>query len=325
LRGEATLEMQRLPKEADMKALLIAPTLVLVAALGVMTASCGSNGDATPAGPAPSAPAEEETETGSATATVPPPVTTSEEGDPEPAPGVMTYQVWWHDSEGLFVGYRTEGKTPRVGTAALQALLEGPESFERDLGLGTSVPDGTQLLDLTIDDEIARVDLTSEFESGGGSASMQMRLAQIVYTITQFPTVKGVVFSLDGEPIDVLGGEGVIIDHPLTRRDYAELLPPILVAGPAIGQQVSSPVVIRGSANVFEANVTVKVLDANEKVLAETFTTATCGTGCRGTYRVSVPFELDHEQDGWIVVHDDDAAGTGRPPHEVRIPVQLVP
>ena len=50
-----------------------------------------------------------------------------------------------------------------------------------------------------------------------------------------------------------------------------------------------------------------------------------CGTGCRGTYRVSVPFELDGEQDGWIVVHDDDAAGAGRPPHEVRIPVRLVP
>ncbi len=51
---------------------------------------------------------------------------------------------------------------------------------------------------------------------------MQARLAQVVYTITQFPTVKGVVFSLDGEPIDVLGGEGIIIDQPLTRRDYAE-------------------------------------------------------------------------------------------------------
>ena len=37
---------------------------------------------------------------------------------------------------------------------------------------------------------------------------MQTRLAQVVYTLTQFPTVDGVVFSLDGEPIDVLGGEG---------------------------------------------------------------------------------------------------------------------
>ncbi|MGH3014431.1 MAG: GerMN domain-containing protein [Gaiellaceae bacterium] len=307
-----------------MKALLIVPALVLAAALGVLTASCGSDGDATPAGPVPSAP-NEETTTGSATQEVPPPTTTSAEGETVASPGVVTYQVWWANSDGLFVTYRTQSSTPRIGTAAIEAVLEGPEDVEQDYGLSTAVPEGTQLLGLVIDDGIASVDLTSEFESGGGSASMQTRLAQIVYTITQFPTVKGALFSLDGEPIDVLGGEGVVIDHPLTRRDYADLLPPILVTRPTLEEPVSSPVVIRGSANVFEANVTVKVLDEDENVLAETFTTATCGTGCRGTYRVSVPFELDGEQDGWIVVHDDDAAGVGRPPHEVRIPVRLVP
>jgi spore germination protein GerM len=305
-----------------MKQLLLVPALVLAGALGLLAASCGGDGEATPAGPVPSAPTSE-TVTGSATEEVPPP--TTEEGETEPATGTVTYQVWWHTTDGLFVSYRTEGRTPRIGTAALEALLEGPESFESEYGLGTSVPDGTQLLGLTIEDGIARVDLTSEYESGGGSASMQMRLAQVVYTITQFPTVEGVVFSLDGRPIEVLGGEGVVLDHPLTRKDYADLLPPILVLRPTFGEPVSSPVEIRGSANVFEANVSVEVLSAKGKVLARTFTTATCGTGCRGTYRVAVPFEVAREQDGWIVVHDDDAAGVGRPPHEVRIPVRLVP
>jgi hypothetical protein len=60
-------------------------------------------------------------------------------------------------------------------------------------------------------------------------------------------------------------------------------------------------------------------------VLADTFTTATCGTGCRGAFRARVAFEVDREQMGTIVVHDDDAAGTGTYPHEVRIPVRLVP
>ncbi|MGH3023866.1 MAG: GerMN domain-containing protein [Gaiellaceae bacterium] len=310
-----------------MKALLLVPALVLAATLGVLGASCGSNGDATPAGPVPTAP---ETSTGSATEEVPPPTTTGAEGEGqgegvEGEDGVVTYQVWWANDDGLFVSYRTQARTPRVGTAAIEAVLEGPTELEQDNGLSTAVPEGTQLLGLTIDDGIARVDLTSEFESGGGSASMQTRLAQIVYTITQFPTVEGVLFSLDGEPIDVLGGEGVVIDHPLTRQDYIDLLPPILVTAPTFDTETGSPVVVRGSANVFEANVTVKVLDQNEDVIAETFTTATCGTGCRGTYRVAVPFEIDHPQEGWIVVHDDDAAGAGRPPHEVRIPVFLVP
>jgi germination protein M len=309
-----------------MKALLVVPAVVLAASLGFLASSCGSNGDATPAGPVPSV----GTSTGGTTEEVPTPSTetteTSETGtDAEPPASTVTYQVWFANDEGLFVSYRTSPGTPRVGTAALEALLEGPDSFEEGYGLRTSIPDGTQLLGLSIEDGIASVDLTSEFETGGGSASMQTRLAQVVYTIAQFPTVEGVVFSLDGEPIDVLGGEGVIIDHPLTRRDFADLLPAILVLSPALTQEVESPVLIRGSANVFEANVSIQILDENDKVLAETFTTATCGSGCRGAFRIQVPFEVDHAQQGTIVVHDDDAAGTGVFPHEVRIPVGLVP
>ncbi len=305
-----------------MKALLVVPAAVLAASLGFLAASCGADDDATSAGPVPSVSTTTDGTTEIQTTTE---ETTENGTETEPAAATVAYQVWFTDAEGLFVTYRTEEATPRVGTAALESLLEGPDSFEEDYGLRTAIPDGTQLLGLEIGDGIARADLSSEFESGGGSASMQARLAQVVYTLTQFPTVEGVLFSLDGEPIDVLGGEGVVIDHPLTRRDYAELLPAILVTSPALNQSVGSPVVIRGSANVFEANVGIEILDQNGDVLADTFTTATCGSGCRGTFRARVAFEVDREQMGTIVVHDDDAAGTGTYPHEVRIPVRLVP
>jgi spore germination protein GerM len=308
-----------------MKALFAVPVVVLAASLGFLLASCASEGDATSAGKVPTADTSTEGTSEEIPTTTATDETTETGTETTPSSEKVTYQVWFANADGLFVTYRTEPATPRVGTAALESLLEGPDSFEEDYGLDTAIPEGTQLLGLAIDGSIARVDLTSEFESGGGSLSMQTRLAQIVYTITQFPTVKGVVFSLDGEPIDVLGGEGVIIDHPLTRRDYADLLPPILVTGPALTASVESPVLIRGSANVFEANVGIQVLDENGEVIEETFTTATCGTGCRGTYRTRVRFEVDHAQQGTIVVHDDDAAGTGTFPNEVRIPVRLLP
>jgi len=67
------------------------------------------------------------------------------------------------------------------------------------------------------------------------------------------------------------------------------------------------------------------VLDEIGHVVGKTFTTATCGTGCRGTYAVPVKFNVAHEQPGTIAVSDDDAAGTGTPPHQVRIKVVLVP
>jgi len=306
-----------------MKVLIAVAAAVLALAGGFLVASLVMDEDAASVGPVPSAGTSDEGTTEVA------PTTTEEESptetDTEPANETVTYQVWFVNDEGLFVTYRTEPATPRVGTAAVESLLEGPDGFEDGYGLSTAIPEGTQLLGLTIADGIATVDLTSEFESGGGSASMQARLAQVVYTLTQFPSVDGVLFSLDGEPIDVLGGEGVIIDHPLARGDYTDLLPAILVTGPALNQIVDSPILIRGSANVFEANVGIQILDADGNVLVETFTTATCGTGCRGTFRTRVAYEVDEEQTGTIVVHDDDAAGTGTFPHEVRIPVRLMP
>jgi hypothetical protein len=154
---------------------------------------------------------------------------------------------------------------------------------------------------------------------------MFMRLAQVVCTLDQFPTVKGVLFKLDGEPVDVFSGEGIVLDHPVGCGDYEDFLPVILVTSPTAGERVPNPVTVRGSANVFEANVTVRILDEDGNEVARTFTTATCGSGCRGDFSVVVKYEVDHEQPGTIVVHDDDAAGTGTPPHQVRIPVVLTP
>jgi hypothetical protein len=305
-------------------------SVVLVAMLGFLAASCGAGEGAESVGPVPteepvdSGPtAETVTATtvgeGSATETVPPPGVGK---DPE---GIVTYQVWFTKGESLHVAKRTQAATRRVGTAALEALLEGPESFEAETGLGTAIPRGTQLLGLEIEDGIAFVDLTSEFESGGGSLAMFLRIAQVVCTLDQFPTVKGVLFKLDGEPVDIFSGEGLILDKPVGCGDYDDFLPVILVTTPTAGERVGNPVTIQGSANVFEANVTVVILDENGDEIARTFTTATCGSGCRGAFSVVVKYKVSREQPGTIVVHDDDAAGTGTPPHQVRIPVVLTP
>jgi germination protein M len=309
-----------------MKYVIVTLTVILAGLLGVVAASCGAGDGAKSAGPAPTAAQEGPVVSGSRTDTLGSetgPSGTETSGGGEPA--LLHYQVWFHRGEQLFVVTRTQAATPRVGTAAVEALLAGPSETERAAGVQTQIPDGTQLLSLAIDDGIATVDLTSEYESGGGTASMTMRLAQVVCTLDQFPTVKGVLFELDGSPVDVLGGEGIVIDRPLTCRNYRDLLPAILVVSPAMGETVSNPVTVSGSANVFEANVTVEIVDSSGRVVGETFTTATCGTGCRGTFSVTVPYEVKTAQRGTIIVHDDDAAGTGQPPHEVKIPVVLQP
>jgi germination protein M len=300
-----------------MKRLLIPLTI-----LGLMAAACGSKAQVlpgvpgTPTAPVTSPPASP----ASPGPGISPTPTTGPTGDPG---GTLTYEVWFSVDEHLFVSHRTQQATQAVGAAALNALLAGPTREEAAAGLFTSIPGGTSLLGLSIEDGIATVDMSGVYESGGGSLSMQMRLAQVIYTITQYASVRGVQFELDGKAITAFSGEGIVLDHPVTRRSFEDLLPAILVESPLVGASISSPVSVSGTANVFEANVTVRILDASGREIARVFTTATCGTGCRGSFSVDVPYVLHQDQAGTIEISDDDAAGTGTPPHIVRIPVTL--
>ena len=248
-----------------MKVVIGTLAVILAALLGIVAASCGVGRGAESAGPVPTGASGGDVAGTSAGTT-----SLVYEGGSSTSSGTQTmvrYEVWFTRGESLFMVRRDEPSTPRIATAAMESLLSGPSAREQAAAVGSQVPAGTQLLGLTIEDEVATVDLTSEFESGGGSASMNMRIAQVVYTLTQFQTVKGVLFELDGQRVDVLGGEGVVVDEPVTRKDYRDLLPVILVVDPQIGTRVANPVVVQGTANVFEANVLVDIVDANGKVV----------------------------------------------------------
>lgn len=102
-------------------------------------------------------------------------------------------------------------------TAALYELLEGPSPSEQVRGLATAIPKGTRLHSVQIQEGIVRVDLSGEIESGGGSSSMLGRFWQMIYTATQFPDARKVRILIDGQEREAMGGEGVIIDHPIER------------------------------------------------------------------------------------------------------------
>ncbi len=297
-----------------MKRLILAMT-----GLAMVAAACGSGGavavrkidSGRTAGPSPSV-------NPSSTPSQPP-------TSPSTVPGTaqtVTVEVWFTKGETLYGSKRTQSFTVAVGRAALTALLDGPSAEEKAAGLASSVPTGTQLLGLSIVDGIATVDLSGGFDSGGGSLSERMRLAQVVYTISQFPTVQGVDFRLDGQPVTAFSGEGIVLDHPQTRTDYQDLLPAIVVDGPVIGASVSSPVAISGTADVFEAMVSYRILDENGKIVAQGTTMASCGTGCRGDFSVHVSYVVADDQRGTIELFEASAKD-GSPTNVVDVPVTL--
>ena len=167
---------------------------------------------------------------------------------------------------------------------------------------------------------MATVDLDDTFVDQETPAIAVGSLAQVVYTLTQFDRVQGVVFEVDGRPLTNFGGYE--IDGAQRRANFSDQLPFILVQSPLLGERVSSPVHISGTANVFEAVVSIAILDQNGRVIASTFTMATCGTGCRGTFETDVAYDVDATQHGTIRVYEVSAMD-GSEIHVVNIPVTL--
>jgi spore germination protein GerM len=298
-------------EEATMKRLI-----ATAATLAALTTACAESG-AQPIGPAPS--------NEPASPSTPPTASPTDEPTTSPSPSptaaqLMTYEVWFNYDGYLFVTHRTEPFTPGVGTRALEVLLGGPTNAERAAKVGSAINTGTRLIDLSIDGGVARVNLDETFSAEETPAIAVGSLSQIVYTLTQFDSIDEVLFEVNGKPLTNFGGYE--LDRPQRRASFADQLPWILVQSPRIGQRVSSPVTISGSANVFEAVVSISVLDEQGRTVASTFTMATCGTGCRGTYSTDVRYEVETTQPGTIRVYEVSAMD-GSPIHVVDIPVTL--
>lgn len=225
---------------------------------------------------------------------------------------------------GLVPVLREVARTQAVATAAVELLLEGATDAEADAGMTSAVPAGTRLLGISIDGGVAIVDLTREFASGGGSESMFGRLAQVVYTLTQFPTVESVAFRLDGQPTTVFGGEGVTLDGPVGREEFREQLPEIFVDRPAWGASAGQPIRVTGLTRVFEATFTIQLFDARGLAVAEDHVTATCGTGCWGTFDVTIDYDVSEAQWGTLRAFESSAQD-GSPVNVREYPVWLTP
>ncbi|MEX0698910.1 MAG: GerMN domain-containing protein [Acidimicrobiia bacterium] len=151
----------------------------LIAALVLATAACGS-GDGGGA-----------STTESPTTTVPEPTTTGAPGTTTSSStssttttsvamiGEAVYLLLEEVGGGtggpyLVPVYREAPATGDQATSAVELLLQGPtpDEIAGIPAMYTAIPEGTTLLGLRVDAGVATVDLSGEFDDGGGSASM---------------------------------------------------------------------------------------------------------------------------------------------------------
>ena len=300
--------------------------VMMISGVCLLAAGCGapSSGALGPAPTATAKPSSPAVSPGTGTASAAP-SPSGQQPTATPAQGPareIGLQAWFSRNGKLFVTNRTVPATTGIGQAALDRMLTGPSAAEYAAGLRSRIPAGTTVRGVRISAGIATVDLSSSFESAASPSAMPLRIAQVVYTLTQFPTVTGVRFAINGQGVTVVGG--VPVQSPQTRAMYRGYLPAITVRSPVIGARVTSAVTVSGTADVFEATVSVRIVDAAGHEIARTFTTASCGTGCRGDYSVTVSYSVPRTQPGTIEVFESSAKD-GRPVNVQLIPVTLAP
>jgi spore germination protein GerM len=108
-------------------------------------------------------------------------------------------------------------KSQSLQTALEQLLTQTPPSSQ-----SSAIPPGTQLLIVKNDAQGVHVNLSQAFTQGGGSESVTGRLGQLIYTATSLNPQSLVWIEVEGKPLETLGGEGLMIDQPMTRQQFDE-------------------------------------------------------------------------------------------------------
>ncbi|MDY6786087.1 MAG: GerMN domain-containing protein [Cyanobacteriota bacterium] len=232
---------------ANLKNRHLRPSAIATLLIAVLAASCGAPPDPYPPSTSlPPAPATADAEIeGALPEDAPPPEspTADAEGEqPAPSPETPTavreqpaqvaqnakrdtVQVYWLDANAQTVKLAPSTVTVQnkataapnsVLETAFEQLLSQPESEAR----ASSIPEGTRLLGVSQQTDGVRVNLSEDFTKGGGTMSMTGRVAQVLYTATTLNPETKVWLEIEGQPLEVLGGEGLILDQPLTRQKF---------------------------------------------------------------------------------------------------------
>ena len=135
--------------------------------------------------------------------------------------------------EDLLVQIQRPLPAPVFLDAPLNNLLEGPTEIEAESGYASAIPAGTAIVDVALlRNNTISIHLNQTFFEIEGEQRIRAS-AQLVLTASDLVSdTQGVVFFLEGKPVQLPDGEGLIeevgegrLPSPLTVADYAALIP----------------------------------------------------------------------------------------------------
>lgn len=128
-------------------------------------------------------------------------------------PGLRSLEVYFSNTdsspkaecERVIPAIRNIVKVEKVGTAALNEMLKGPNADEVSLGYKTNIPSDTKLQTFTIEGTEGRPDFTAELNKNvSGSCLVNAIKQQISKTVLQFSTINSVRISIEGQTEGIL-------------------------------------------------------------------------------------------------------------------------
>lgn len=104
---------------------------------------------------------------------------------------------------------------------AIKELIAGPTKWEKSKGFTSEIPQGTKILSIRESKNSIMIDLSSNFEAGGGAESTYMKVKQIIKTVNSNTNIPTYLY-INGKQANVIGGEGIMIKQPLSERSFDE-------------------------------------------------------------------------------------------------------
>lgn len=104
---------------------------------------------------------------------------------------------------------------------SIKTLLKGPNAKEKAKGIYSEIPSSTKLISLEEKPNKIVINLSNDFEQGGGTDGLYKRLYQLIKTANK-NTALDVYLYIDGKQVDVIGGEGIMINQPLNEKSLEE-------------------------------------------------------------------------------------------------------
>lgn len=249
--------------------------------------------------------------------------------EPEPTPVEKEVAVYYLKDSGTDfylvreVHKLTVEPDADLKVKALEELITGTPQTESAFKV---LPPETKILSVKVENGLATVDFSPDvLNANVGAAGEALGIASIVNTLCEFDDVQKVSFTVNGtvdERTKDWWGHVGLYEQPFEPNMSVVWEPTIWVTEPKEGDLVTSPIKVKGSARVFEAAVSLRLVDANGNVLNKTFTMASEGAPGRGTFEAELTFEQPKTDTGYVEVFWGSPKD-GSEMDLVRIPVKF--